>query len=72
MRMLGLLAVLVFQWVAPATAGEDPRTVASLYLSICAGALRDAILNKRAMSVKDVIEKLQQLGVALYTGGSSE
>jgi len=45
MRMLGLLAVLVLQLVAPATAGDDPRTVASLYPSICAGALRDAILS---------------------------
>jgi hypothetical protein len=45
MRMLGLLAVLVLLWVAPATADEAPKTVASVYPSICAGALRDAILS---------------------------
>lgn len=45
MRMPCLLAVLALLSVAPGTADQAPRTVASVYPSICAGALRDAILS---------------------------
>lgn len=45
MRMLGLLAVLALLSVTPAAADEARKTVGFVYPSICAGALRDALLS---------------------------
>lgn len=45
MKMLHLAVVLVLLLLAPILADEVPKTVASVYPSICAGALRDAVLS---------------------------
>ncbi len=45
MKIFCAVVVLALVSVAPATANETRRTVASVYPSICAGALRNAILS---------------------------
>ena len=45
MRVSCLLLALALPSVAPAVAGESPTTVVSKYPSICAGALRHAVLS---------------------------